>query len=98
MSHTPRISSTAASSSSASVPASATIPFLRSELSACPQHLKSALQQMMELIEGNCLVTINVGDFFAGRVETPEQLEAAIAALRLRIEKLLGEGKKVWIQ
>ena len=53
---------------------------------------------MMELIEGNCLITINVGDFFAGRVETPEQLEAAIAALRQRIEKLLGEGKKVWIQ
>ena len=93
-----RVSAPIESRASASVPASATIPFLRSELSACPQHLKSALQQMMELIEGNCLVTINVGDFFAGRVETPEQLEAAIAALRLRIEKLLGEGKKVWIQ
>ena len=79
-------------------PASATIPFLRSELSACPQHLKSAMQQMMELIDGNRLVTINVGDFFAGRVETPEQLAAAIGALRQRIEKLLGEGKKVWIQ
>lgn len=81
-----------------SVSASASIPFLRSELSACPQHLKAAVQQMMELIEGNRLVTINVGDFFAGRVETPEQLEAAIGALRQRIEKLLGEGKKVWIQ
>ena len=82
--------------------ASATIPFLRSELSACPQHLKAAVQQMMELAAesegGNRLVTINVGDFFAGRVETPEQLEAAIGALRQRIEKLLGEGKKVWIQ
>ena len=80
------------------MPASATIPFLRSELSACPQHLKAAVQQMMELIDGNRLVTINVGDFFAGRVETPEQLDAAIGALRQRIEKLLGEGKKVWIQ
>ena len=43
-------------------------------------------------------MTINVGEFFAGRVETPEQLDAAIGALRQRIEKLLGEGKKVWIQ
>lgn len=93
-----RIAAPLASRASATVPASATIPFLRSELSACPQHLKAALQQMMELIDGNRLVTINVGDFFAGRVETPEQLEAAIGALRQRIEKLLGEGKKVWIQ
>jgi hypothetical protein len=83
---------------STTVPASATIPFLRSELSACPQHLKTAAQQMMELIEGNRLVTINASDFFSGRVETPEQLDAALGALRQRIEKLLGEGKKVWVQ
>jgi hypothetical protein len=81
-----------------SPPASASIPFLRSEQSACPQHLKAAVQQMMELLDGNRLVTISVGDFFAGRVETPEQLEAAIGALRQRVEKFLGEGKKVWIQ
>jgi hypothetical protein len=93
-----RVAEPLASRASPTVPPSATIPFLRSELSACPQHLKAAVQQMMELIEGNRLVTINVGDFFAGRVETPEQLDAAIGALRQRIEKLLGEGKKVWIQ
>lgn len=93
-----RVAAPLTSRASATVPPSATIPFLRAELSACPQHLKAAVQQMMELIEGNRLVTINVGDFFAGRVETPEQLEAAIGALRHRIEKLLGEGKKVWIQ
>ena len=93
-----RVAAPLTSRASASMPASATIPFLRSELSACPQHLKAAVQQMMELIDGNRLVTINVGDFFAGRVETPEQLDAAIGALRQRIEKLLGEGKKVWIQ
>jgi hypothetical protein len=79
-------------------PASASILFLRSEQSACPQHLKAGLQQMMELLEGNRLVTVSAGDFFSGRVETPEQLEAAIGALRQRVEKLLGEGKKVWIQ
>ena len=93
-----RIAAPLASRAAATLPTSASIPFLRSELSACPQHLKVAVQQMMELIEGNRLVTLNVGDFFAGRVETPEQLDAAIGALRQRIEKLLGEGKKVWIQ
>lgn len=93
-----RVAAPLASRALEAVPASTTIPFLRSELSACPEHLKVAVRQMMELIDGNRLVTINVGEFFAGRVETPEQLDAAIGALRQRIEKLLGEGKKVWIQ
>ena len=77
---------------------STTLPFLRSELSACSQHLRAAIQQMLELIEGNRLVTLNAHDFFATRVEHPDQLEAAISALRQRVEKLLGEGKKVLIQ
>ena len=93
-----RVAEPLASRPSGEVAKSTSIPFLRAELSACPQHLKAAVQQMMELIEGNRLVTISVGEFFAGRVETPEQLDAAITSLRQRIEKLLGEGKKVWIQ
>lgn len=93
-----RVAEPLASRTRSDVAKATSIPFLRAELSACPQHLKAAVQQMMELIEGNRLVTISVGEFFAGRVETPEQLDAAITSLRQRIEKLLGEGKKVWIQ
>ena len=52
----------------------------------------------MELIEGNRLVTLSVNDFFAGRIETPEQLEAALGAIKQRVEKLLGEGKKILVQ
>ena len=92
-----RVASPLTSRSSAAS-SSANIPFLRSELSACPQHLKAAVQQMMELIDGKRLVTVNIGDFFDDRVETPDQLDAAIGNLRQRVEKLLGEGKKVWIQ
>ena len=93
-----RIAQPLKSRATTSVQASATIPFLRSELSACPQHLKAAVKQMMELIEGNRLVTLNVNDFFTGRIETPEQLEAALGAIKQRVEKLLGEGKKVLVQ
>jgi hypothetical protein len=93
-----RVAAPLTSRALATMPSSATIPFLRSEVSACPQHLKEAVKASMELIEGNRLVTINLNDFFVGRVESPEQLEAAIGALRQRIEKLLGEGKAVWIQ
>lgn len=74
------------------------IPFLRAEIGACSQHLKEAVQKMLTLLEGNSLVTIHIDEFFSGRVETVEQLDAALAVLRQRIEKLLGEDKKVLIQ
>ena len=81
-----------------SVTATTSIPFLRSELSACPQHLKAAVKEMMELIEGSRLITLSASDFFEARIETPEQLDAALVAIKQHIEKLLGEGKKVLVQ
>jgi len=75
-----------------------TIPFLRSELSACPQHQKNAVKEMLELIEGNRLVTINATEFFTGRIETEEQLDTAIATIKQKVEKLLSQGKKVLVQ
>jgi len=80
------------------VPETATLAFLRSELSACPQHLKLAIQEMMELIEGNSLVTVSISDFFAVRIDSLEQLEAGLTSFRQHISRLLGEGKRVLIQ
>lgn len=80
------------------VGAQTAIPFLRSETEACSQHLKTAIHQMLTLIDGNRLVTIRIDEFFGGRVETVEQMEAALLVLRQRIEKLLAEDKKVLIQ
>ena len=76
----------------------ATIPFLRSELSACPQHYKNAVKEMLELIEGKLLVTINATEFFASRIETEEQLNTALTSIKQKIDKLLGQGKKVLVQ
>jgi len=75
-----------------------TIPFMRSELSACPQHYKNAVKEMLELIEGQSLVTINAAEFFAGRIETEEQLDQALTTIKQKVEKLLGQGKKVLVQ
>ena len=86
------------SRSTTMVSAQTAIPFLRSEIEACSQHLKTAVHQMLTLIDGNRLVTIRIDEFFGGRVETVEQLEAALSTLRQRIEKLLAEDKKVLIQ
>ncbi|MEH6589154.1 MAG: BREX system P-loop protein BrxC [Halioglobus sp.] len=75
-----------------------TIPFLRSELSACPQYYKNAVKKMLELIEGELLVTISVSDFFASQIETEEQLNAALLTIKQKVEKLIGQGKKVLVQ
>jgi len=53
---------------------------------------------MPELIEGQLLVIINATAFFFGRIETEEQLHTALATIKRRVEKLLGQGKKVLVQ
>lgn len=93
-----RVAAPIRSRATTGVPSSASIPHLRSELSACPQHLRAAIQQMLELIEGNRLVTVNAAQYFDGCVETPEQLDAAIDRLKHDIGKHLGAKKKVLIQ
>ena len=93
-----RISAPLASRATRDVSPGVEIPFLRSEMDACGQHYKTAVKQMMELIEGAQLVSINVGELFAERIENPEQLEAVLGAIKQRIEKLLGEGKKILVQ
>lgn len=93
-----RVAQPIRSRATSTVSPSATIPFLRSELSACPQHLKAAIQQMLELIEGNRLVTVNAAAYFDGCVETPEQLDAAVDRLKHDVGKLLATDKKVLIQ
>jgi hypothetical protein len=93
-----RIEAPLKSRSGTTVSSSTTIPFLRSELSACPQHYKNAVKEMLEVIEGELLVTINATDFFSGRIETEEQLNTALATIKQKVEKLLGQGKKVLVQ
>ena len=50
------------------------------------------------MIEGELLVTINATEFFASRIETEEQLNTALTSIKQKVEKLLGQGKKVLVQ
>jgi hypothetical protein len=74
------------------------IPQLRSERDACDSRLKWAIVEVHRLVEGERLVTVSVGSYFADGVETEEQLEAALAGIREECSRLIGAGKKVIVQ
>lgn len=81
-----------------SVQANAPVLQLRSELDACGSRLSAAIADVHRLTEGDRVVTVQLGKFFTGGVETPEQLEAAIDALRSELSHHIGAGRKVLVQ
>jgi hypothetical protein len=82
----------------ATMDASQPIPLLRAETDACPGRVQAAIQEMMRIIDGNRLVSINAADYFRGGIETEEQLNAALDGLRQVCLEQIGTGKKVLIQ
>ncbi|HSN98804.1 MAG TPA: hypothetical protein VLS89_10985, partial [Candidatus Nanopelagicales bacterium] len=74
------------------------IALLRSERDACEARLKAAIRAVQSAIEGERLAAVNAGAYFAGGIETEEQLDAALAGLRDECAHLIGAGKKVVIQ
>lgn len=75
----------------------APIPQLRAETEAAATRLHAAISEMRRMIDGDRVVQLRISAFFAGGIETPEQLDAAMLALRDECERLIGEGKKVWV-
>jgi hypothetical protein len=71
------------------------IPLLRSERDACEMRLRTAIQDVLRSYEGERLVAVNVGSYFAGGIDTEEQLDAALAGIREECAHLIGAGKKV---
>jgi hypothetical protein len=71
---------------------------MRSEREACDSRLRSAITEIHRIINGERLVTVSLSSYFAGGVETDEQLEAALAGIREECERLIGAGKKVIVQ
>ena len=74
------------------------IPELRADLDACPARLGRAVEELLQIQEGARLVKVNVGSYFSGGIETEEQLDASLNALRQACLHHLGAGKKVLIQ
>lgn len=78
--------------------ASQTIPLLQADMHACPGHLAKAVQDMLGMVDGNRIVTLDASNFFSGGVGTEEQLEQAVSGLREQCLELIGAGKKVLVQ
>ncbi len=74
------------------------LALLRSDIDACPGRTQKVIEEMLRLIDGSRLVRLEIGRFFSGGIETTEQLDAAIAALREECERQLAEGKRILIQ
>jgi hypothetical protein len=74
---------------------SVSIPLLREQAANCGQELSRTVLEMLKMIEGDRIERISVASYFAGGIETDEQLEAALKGLREQIEGLIAAGKKV---
>jgi hypothetical protein len=74
------------------------IPQLRADRDACGGRLSAAIAELRRIIDGERVVTVSVGSYFAEGVETEEQLEAALNGVREECARLIGAGKKVIVQ
>ncbi len=74
------------------------IPQLRADRDACGARLSAAMAELRRIIDGERVVTVSVGSYFAEGVETEEQLEAALSGVREECARLIGAGKKVIVQ
>ena len=80
------------------ISASTGIALLRAGIDACPGRTQKVIQEMLGLLDGNRLVRLDVNSFFSGGIDTTEQLDTALTALRDECEKQLAEGKRILIQ
>ena len=71
------------------------VPQLRSERDACQARLRAAIAEMHQIIDGERIAAVSLGSYFAGGIETEEQLDAALSGIRDECVRLIGAGKKV---
>ncbi|MFE9658137.1 BREX system P-loop protein BrxC [Micromonospora sp. NPDC006431] len=73
----------------------ASLSLLRSDRDACEARLRAAIRRLQEVVEGERLASVQVQSYFAGGIETEEQLDSALSGLREECARLIGAGKKV---
>jgi hypothetical protein len=74
------------------------IPLIRSDVDACPGRLQKAIEEAMRAADGSRLVRVFPAKYFAGGIETEEQLDAALTGLREECTQFIGQGKKILLQ
>lgn len=67
------------------------IPQIRSERDACEGRLRSAIEELRRIIDGERVVNVSVGSYFDGGIETEEQLDAALEGVREECARLSSE-------
>jgi hypothetical protein len=74
------------------------IPQLRSERDAAGSRLRDAIAELHRIIDGERVASVSLTSYFAGGIETEEQLDAALDGIREECTRLIGAGKKVILQ
>lgn len=74
------------------------IPQLRSERDAAGSRLRDAIAELHRIIDGERIASVSLNSYFAGGIETEEQLDAALNGIREECTRLIGAGKKVILQ
>jgi exonuclease VII small subunit len=70
---------------------------VRSDTEVCPIRLQQAQKAVAvaTATDTEQVVVVYLRPFFAGGIETQEQLDAALAGVRDKLESLIGAGKKI---
>ena len=74
------------------------IPQIRADLDACDGRLRAAIAELCRTIDGERVINVSVASYFSGGIETEEQLDAALDGVRGELARLIGAGKKVFVQ
>lgn len=74
------------------------IPQLRADTDASSVRRNKAVEELLHLLDGNRVVKVSASSYFAGGVETEEQLEQALDGLKDQCLELIAAGKKVLVQ
>jgi hypothetical protein len=77
---------------------STSIPQLRSEKEAHESRLNQALEDLARMANNTPVERVSVSRYFAGSIESEEELDAALDGLREECLRKIGEGKRVLIQ
>jgi hypothetical protein len=83
---------------SANVPDTTPIPQIRSDVDACDKRLSDAVAEVHRLIEGDRVVRVKIGGYFAAGIDTEEQLDAALSSFRTECMHHIGKNKRILIQ
>ena len=74
------------------------IPQLRADRDACDGRLRAADRGAAPHHRWRARRDRDVGSYFAGGIETEEQLDAALDGVREECARLIGAGKKIIVQ